>query len=272
MSPYCLFFFALSPRHKSLHKGIEVSTTTPDLGTPVLTLHLLFSTQSIYNFPFIHSSQYTAPRPRIMPPKPKHSMRTTRAHSKSALSDSDGDEGATCLLCKIELQEHCQAMKCEICCKWVCKTCTKLDDAEYGMISKMKDLHWYYVESEESTVQAVQNDAMIEERCQECLTKFEDRLNKLEKTLELKADKFVVDNLDTKLLRLEGIIANLADDISKLNGKVDSVDSREKQMQKQRDHQRSSRRWCTPRRRPCETCPGWHRLQGRVNYGDHKTR
>ena len=68
---------------------------------------------------------------------------------------------------------------------------------------------------------------MNEERCQEFLTKFEDerfegRLNKVEETLELKADKSVVNNLDTKTLRLEGTIANLAD-ISRLNRKVDSV-------------------------------------------------
>ena len=167
---------------------------------------------------------------RSYTPDTSRQGRQTRYGSQSASqaasyqsSDSDENEAAACKLCQKNLTEASHAIKCEHCTKWICQSCANLDNDEYRFLTNRPQFHWYCTPCESDAIQAVQNDALIEERCQEFLSKYEKRLDDIEEKMDTKADKSTVDSLNTTVQVLNDQVKYLATDISRLNQKIESV-------------------------------------------------
>ena len=182
-------------------------------------------------------------RVKTKAPRRRNPARTASASSKQKPSNSnvfdssdDTELDAKCKFCSKDLPEGSQAISCERCTQWVCQECAKLDDPTYLVLTSRQDLHWYCSACELDALQAVQNDAQIEERCREFLTKYEDRLDAVEELLEEKADKSTVDNLGSQVLTMNDQIKNMAQDIVTLSKKIDTVRFEPSEKEKRRNN------------------------------------
>lgn len=144
--------------------------------------------------------------------------RQTRNSSVSA-----AEEIPECSSCVKQLPKGVDAVGCERCQQWICRECAGLSVNEYQFISDRRDLHWYCNGCQAAALQAVKNDAIIEERCKEIMAKCDARLDEFEEKLLTKADKPVVDQIDSRTIALENKISSLALDVTNLSKKLDMV-------------------------------------------------
>ena len=79
-------------------------------------------------------------------------------------------------------------MECEYCAEHYCSKCLNLSVAEYKLLSKRSDLHWYCPPCEEKAMKNLKIEKEIEERCKEYFSKYEKRLDALEQEVNKKVD------------------------------------------------------------------------------------
>ena len=89
------------------------------------------------------------------------------------------------------------------CTKWNCLKCLKYCDTEYELLTKMESVHLYCRKCEEHAVVDVQNDMDVEEKCKFFLGKMEKRMDKLETTVQLKADREDLEQLCERVSNVE---------------------------------------------------------------------
>ena len=92
-------------------------------------------------------------------------------------------------MCSIKFTEDkAEVLECEYCEKHFCRACVKLNSAEYELLSKISDLHWYFPPYEEKELKNLKIEKEIEERCKDYLNLVEARLGNLESKIDKKAD------------------------------------------------------------------------------------
>lgn len=112
----------------------------------------------------------------------------SRKGSTTKKGEDDGT-GWSCKLCKAKfMDDKAEVMECEYCENHFCRKCLTMSVAEYKLLSKRSDLHWYCPPCEEKAVKSIKIEKEIEERCKEYFMKYESRLEKLETTIATKVD------------------------------------------------------------------------------------
>ena len=99
-----------------------------------------------------------------------------------------------------------------------------MSDEVYNYVGKATI--WVCVNNDKCKVAAIRAIATydeIEQRSSTFLDKFNHRLEQVEKQMETKADKVMVDQLAVEAGSLEGKVTNLAMDMSKINQQIDTV-------------------------------------------------
>lgn len=99
------------------------------------------------------------------------------------------EEGWTCKLCNQKFtDEKAELLECEYCSGHYCRGCLKLSQAEYKLLCKRSDLHWYCPPCEEKAMKNLKIEREIEDRCKAYFEKYESRLVKLEEMVAKKPD------------------------------------------------------------------------------------
>ena len=100
---------------------------------------------------------------------------------------------------------------CDRCQKHFCITCIDMFEERYSSLcdTDSLDLIWMCTECKQPALIAIQNDKEIEDRCTDFLKTFENRMERLEHQIEMKADKVKVDSMaedmTTMRIRMEWI-------------------------------------------------------------------
>ena len=150
-----------------------------------------------------------------MPPK------KTASKSQESLIDEDC---SMCYKCdEILILDSSKYISCERCFNSECIDCADIDVDTFDYINTRKHIHFYCDDCEAAAMKAVQTDNLIEVRCKEILSRFEERLTTCENKLENKAEKMYVENLEQRIISLESKLANHVVEISKLEKKVELV-------------------------------------------------
>ena len=105
----------------------------------------------------------------------------------------------------------------------ICQSCTNLDNEEYKFLTSRPQFHCYCIPFESDAMQAIKNEALIAERCQEFLSKYEKKMDDIEDRVNTKADIAKEDYLSTSVQVLNDQVKHLATDISRLNQKIESM-------------------------------------------------
>lgn len=114
-----------------------------------------------------------------------------RAFRNSTAKAAD-EESLTCKLCAVVFQyKKAELLECEYCVGHFCRSCLNLTPAEYKFLGKRNDFHWYCPPCQEKVAKNIKIEKEIEERCKEHLAKYEDRLNKLEKSKAKKKTTYI---------------------------------------------------------------------------------
>lgn len=109
-----------------------------------------------------------------------------------------------CLSCEnVFTSEHDKLMECERCDSWYCIDCLKMSETVYGVMVERLDSHWYCPECEKPAITAVRTDKEIEERCAAYMTSLNDRLDKMQYSLDKKADADRVNKIEERVASLE---------------------------------------------------------------------
>ena len=126
----------------------------------------------------------------------KAGKKAGRTRSTTAVEKEDA---LTCVLCnKFFVDANDKLVECERCRHWHCTDCLKFSDAKYDLLCD-PEVHWYCRKCQEPAVLAVQTDMEIKERCDMYMAKFSERMEALETEVKKKANKSVVDKLQTRL-------------------------------------------------------------------------
>ena len=139
------------------------------------------------------------------------------------MDNSPLDVADCCCKCEVELDPESKCIQCERCCQCYCIGCANVDEATYKCVVQLRFLHWYCAACEELAVKAVQSDNLIEERCQEILSKVEHRLKSCESILDKKADSAKVNHLVDKVNNLEKTVEDLVAKNKELTKKLNLV-------------------------------------------------
>ena len=127
-----------------------------------------------------------------------------RKKSTRTKSSSDPDDALVCDKCNATFTHvDDKLLQCERCTKWNCLKCLKYCYTEYELLTKMKPVHWYCRKCEEHAVVDVQNVMDVEEKCKFFLGKMEKRMDKLETTVQLKADREDIEQLRQRVSNTE---------------------------------------------------------------------
>lgn len=185
----------------------------------------------------------------MAPPTKSRTAKTKRSCSRSdSEKNKDGGQRATagkdnvmgeteesdvfsepvnCMICNEETSEMtAKLLQCERCMGWCCCSCIKVSDTEYDVFAR-SDTHWFCSDCTLPALQAVQNDKAIEDRCQEFLDKFDQRLLVVEKEVAKRVKFEDFKKLDGSVRALEEkmdkIVSSQEDVISKLGDKSQHV-------------------------------------------------
>jgi hypothetical protein len=66
-------------------------------------------------------------------------------------------------------EDKAEVLECEYCENHFCRACVKLNSAEYKLLSKRSDLHWYCPPYEEKELKNLKIEKEIQERCKDYL-------------------------------------------------------------------------------------------------------
>lgn len=112
------------------------------------------------------------------------------ASRKGSLRNAGNEDGSwNCKLCnKTFTDKKAELMECEYCDEHFCSKCLNLSAAEYKLLSKRSDLHWYCPPCEEKAMKNLKIEKEIEDRCKEYFSKYEKRIDTLEQEVKKKAD------------------------------------------------------------------------------------
>ena len=120
-------------------------------------------------------------------------MPGSRKDLSSRGKDKTEDESWTCKLCNAKFQEEkAELLECEYCDGHFCRLCLKLSAAEYRLLGKRKDFHWYCPSCEEKALRNIKMEKEIEERCRDYFDRYEKCLSALEEAITEKPDKETV--------------------------------------------------------------------------------
>ena len=100
------------------------------------------------------------------------------------------EDSWTCQLCNKKFSEDkAEVLECEYCNNHFCRACLNLSSAEYKLLNKRPDLHWYCPPCEGKALRSIKIEKEIEERCRDYFNKYEERLVKVESELEQKTSE-----------------------------------------------------------------------------------
>ena len=126
-------------------------------------------------------------------------------------------ESWKCEICEKEFnKDDDKMMECDRCSCYYCIACLGMSSENYMFLSQSVEVSWFCKECKAPALKAVREDREIEERCKEYFAKIETKFSELEEKVELKADKSVVDSLDTKIKSLKEDQLGTATDIGKI--------------------------------------------------------
>lgn len=159
------------------------------------------------------------------------SKTSSRRGSTTKMKEPNDDEVWTCKLCKTKFtDEKAEVLECEYCDGHFCRNCVKLSQAEYKLLSKRKDFHWYCPPCEEKAMRNIKIEKEIEERCRDYFEKYEERLNDLEKEIANKPDtesvKKMIEESKSNTASGTDVNANLNEINDKLEEYKESVQRR----------------------------------------------
>ena len=92
-------------------------------------------------------------------------------------------------------EEKAELLECEYCDEHFYRLCLKLSAAEYKLLGKRKDFHWYCPPCEEKALRNIKIEKEIEERCRDYFDRYEKCLSALEETITEKPDKETVSKM-----------------------------------------------------------------------------
>ena len=114
---------------------------------------------------------------------------------------ANSDESWKCKVCSTDFtDENDHVVECERCELYVCQTCLKIDDVQYAAYS-LPNLHYFCDDCDLAAVAAVKTDADIDAKIKAYSEKVENRLTALEALIATKAEKSVIDEMNTKTLK-----------------------------------------------------------------------
>ena len=120
----------------------------------------------------------------------------TSQHPRSSSQPSKGSveprksRDWVCKLCgELFRDDKAEVLECEVCDEHFCRKCLNMTAAEYKVLSKRKDIHWYYPPCETKAMKNLKIEKEVELRCKDYFEKLEARLNKLEQKIDDKPNK-----------------------------------------------------------------------------------
>ena len=165
-----------------------------------------------------------------MPPKaPKKPKDKSKKSVSEPLPDAEeGTDAAAgvdciCTKCKTIISDEDDSLMCERCAGWDCIKCTGLSKPVYDEMKINNCMHYFCQACQAPAMKAWKADAEIEKICNGYFKKHDERLKKVEESVQVKADKTELDVTKTKVTTLEADLAGLKKDISVLNHRINLV-------------------------------------------------
>ena len=152
---------------------------------------------------------------------------TSKGKKRSLTAPVDSNNNQDVWICKIcenlYSNETDRLLECNRCTFKFCLPCLpEMDEADYNILSKPNlGCHWYCKECEKDALTAVKTDREIEERCKTFMASFEKRVETVETSLNKKAEKKKVDDLDSQFKESSAKLEGLTKDISTLARKME---------------------------------------------------
>ena len=147
-------------------------------------------------------------------------------------STANSDEAWKCKVCSTEFNDdNDHVVECERCELYVCQTCLKIDDVQYAAFS-LPNVHYFCDDCDIAAVTAVKTDADIDAKIKAYSEKVENRLTALEALIATKAEKSVIDEMNTKIRGLENKLVGVSKDVSKTNKRVELVRTEDEKKRK----------------------------------------
>lgn len=97
-------------------------------------------------------------------------------------------------------------IECERCSNWYCINCVNMEQTEYNLMVKRKDLHWFCSSCEQQALTAVQIDMDIESKCSKYMESVTKRIEDIELSLASKCDISVTEKLAERCSKLESFV------------------------------------------------------------------
>ena len=100
--------------------------------------------------------------------------------------------------CGKEQKDDSEALSCERCDNKFCIACVDIESAEYIILAKRPDFHWYCAHCEPKVIKSMNIEKEIEQRCEAYIAKTEERMEKRENQMKDKTDKKTVEYMIKK--------------------------------------------------------------------------
>ena len=146
------------------------------------------------------------------------------------------DTSSLCTKCSKAVNHGDDAIQCERCMEWDCLNCSGMSKKIYEELVALKCLHYFCNSCQVPAIKAWKTDAQIEEICNQYLKKTEARLQGVEDSMKLKADKTEVDSINTTVTSLSSKINSLEQDLSTLNHRINLVRFEAQEKTKRKDN------------------------------------
>ena len=173
-----------------------------------------------------------------------------RPKKDKSVSSADGDSQADsqlgkisetepevwcCKICKLAfVDDSAEMMQCERCDGATCIQCLNMDSNMYDLLKGRMDLHWYCGVCDKQAMAAIRADWEIEEKCAVYMSSITTRMDDMQKEIDCKADKAVVDNICADVIASKNLIKGANDDIAKLSDRFDLLRYEAEEIQKRK--------------------------------------
>lgn len=123
---------------------------------------------------------------------------------------TENEEPWTCTICKnIFKLATAEMMECEFCSEHMCRKCLGITKADYTVMAKRTDAHWFCPQCEKKAMNNIKAERIIEERCKAFMQKMEERVCKLEHDISTRPNKLEVEEI------VERKLSNLNAEVNK---------------------------------------------------------
>ena len=177
-------------------------------------------------------------RPRKAKPKEASGEYLTQQGTDSQDTDKDTDpvlEVWCCKSCNIEFSnDDDKLMQCERCDGATCIKCLNMDSSMYEMLKGRLDVHWYCPACDKQAMTAVRSDWEIEEKCAAYMASVTERLDTMQCSIDLKADKATVDKLNVDVKSTQKLVEGANADIAYLSDRIELMRNEPAEIEKLR--------------------------------------